>query len=223
MELPMSRESLMAALERLFSSETAPSYKVVLAAGRELHAADLDDFVRAFPLSPARGLLDAAVRLADLDSFAEKDRIRSDAEAHIPKLLAAWTANNLWRCDRSQFINFARAADAELEARTPPAPRPPGQEGPPPASRPLWDRARRVLSLNGQGLYRYRRTAGLQWAMLDAFEAAGWPESIPRPHGLSAHRTKNAVDALNRNLEASRMRFHRADGGRTLVWGLSRV
>jgi hypothetical protein len=54
---------------------------------------------------------------------------------------------------------------------------------PPDTARPLprWDSAKRELRYGEILCWGYTRAAGNQMCVLDAFEKAGWPESIPNP------------------------------------------
>ncbi len=91
-------------------------------------------------------------------------------------------------------------------------------------SRPRWDRATRQLSLDDAALRLYRREARAQFAILDAFQSAGWPPSIPCPSEVLG--TKDAVDGLNDGLADTRLRFQprrQNDGPDSIGWRLTPV
>jgi hypothetical protein len=89
------------------------------------------------------------------------------------------------------------------------------------ALRPRWVRGERTLFLGDQKLHKYRREAPRQFPVLDAFERAGWPESIPIPAGIVG--VKDTVESLNTGLEASRVQFHRLSGDTRIGWSLTSV
>src|SRR5262245_37011934 len=111
------------------------------------------------------------------------------------------------RCRRDSH-HALDALRRRLEELFGPADLPP----PTPELKPSWNRSCRQLKLGGDVIYEYKRLAPTQFPLLDAFEKAGWPaEGIGRPRELDGEKVKNAVDALNEALLASRLRFHHAE------------
>jgi hypothetical protein len=101
---------------------------------------------------------------------------------------------------------------------------PPADTPPPAATIPAWNRASRTLRLGDQVLYQYSRRAPKQFMLLDAFQAAGWPQQgIDRPPGLSPSQAKDTVEALNEHVQVSRLRFERGMDDRRIRWSLSPV
>jgi hypothetical protein len=157
--------------------------------------------------------------------------VKGDAKA-----LAAWVeevAAQAWAADRRLFEATCRAAREEWERRRERVFASAGRalelamgaaEGaaadtqldrPVPAS-PHWDRARRCLRLNGEPVRDFPRVAPAQFAVLDALQAADWP-----PKGVvvkSPHSVKDAVEALNEAVAASRLRFGRGPEGDRVSW-----
>jgi hypothetical protein len=86
------------------------------------------------------------------------------------------------------------------------------------ARTPVWDRASRRLCLGSEVLRTFPREAPAQFAVLDVLQAAGWPlegAMVPLRCGISL---KDAVEALNEALAASRLRIGRGDGDRRVTW-----
>lgn len=94
------------------------------------------------------------------------------------------------------------------------------------ASHPNWDAQRRVLSLAGAIVKRFKWVAENQETVLAAFEEETWPPRIDDP--LSPHidqdpkrRLSDTIKCLNRNQHQRLIRF-RGDGtGEGVVWELA--
>jgi hypothetical protein len=73
---------------------------------------------------------------------------------------------------------------------------------------PRWDRKTRELRY-GETLCRgYAREAANQFAVLDAFEAAGWPRAIDSPFPGNESRLRETIRGLNEDLlKESPIRF----------------
>lgn len=84
----------------------------------------------------------------------------------------------------------------------------------------VWDRGTGELTLNGQVIRRVAavRSARNIVAILDAFEAAGWPRYVRFPGSVrgGVDRQGQAVKSLNRELCA--IRFERDGTGEGIVW-----
>jgi hypothetical protein len=103
------------------------------------------------------------------------------------------------------LLTDAPPARGRRPARRRPARRPAAQP------RPRWRRHRDgwQLCLGEEVQHTFRRNAPRQFVLLNALEAAGWPEAgIGLPHGLNYSQAKNATDALNRALANGRLRLH---------------
>jgi hypothetical protein len=91
------------------------------------------------------------------------------------------------------------------------------------AERPRWEAPARELSWKGRVIKQLRHIAGNQSALLEAFEAAGWPRRIENPLPHLAKRNakkcrKETIKSLNLGLAAGTIRF-RADGtGGGICW-----
>jgi hypothetical protein len=90
---------------------------------------------------------------------------------------------------------------------------------------PAWDAQRRELRMNGRVIKRFRWSAKNQERILATFEEEGWLYRIddpipPQSNADQKQRLRDAVRALNKNHEASLIRF-RGDGtGQGVVWEL---
>jgi hypothetical protein len=84
--------------------------------------------------------------------------------------------------------------------------------------RPSWQRATGELRFNGS-LVRvvriFSRPSNIQ-LILDAFEDAGWPDTIPNPLGNDQQRLHQALRSLNRN--RPRIRFRALSGAQYITW-----
>ncbi|HEX5271456.1 MAG TPA: hypothetical protein VFW33_13260 [Gemmataceae bacterium] len=112
----------------------------------------------------------------------------------------------------------AAATDDATAAESPPP------LAPPPPTAPRWNKTSRQLCLGGDVLTKYRRHAGSQFIVLDAFEAAGWPESIRTPKG--DYSAKDTVDELKKRLSDTRLQMGMGedeDGNQVIRWWLTAV
>jgi hypothetical protein len=87
--------------------------------------------------------------------------------------------------------------------------------------RPRWDRQRRQVWLGDDLLCTYVRHAPAQFALLDALQQAGWSQTIAAPR--TRHSIKDAVEALNNRLEATRLRIQRLESDTRIEWRLTPV
>jgi hypothetical protein len=83
---------------------------------------------------------------------------------------------------------------------------------------PRWDDDNRTLYLGDKPIKVYgRHPAENQTALLNAFQAQGWPTTIPTPF-QGARKLNSTIAALNSSLRATRLRF-RGDGtGEGVRW-----
>jgi hypothetical protein len=88
----------------------------------------------------------------------------------------------------------------------------------PPSAKPHWEETCRQLFLGDKMLRTYRRHAGSQFIVLAAFEAAGWPLSIPNP--LGRRSVKDTLAGLNNGLLDTRLRFQRGGEDTAIRWML---
>ena len=89
-------------------------------------------------------------------------------------------------------------------------------------AKPRWNADQRELWWAGRLLKSYRHVAFNQWAVLAAFEAAGWPRRIEDPlrHEIKKHaksRRRETIRSLNRELRRTPLRF-RSDGMGGIRW-----
>jgi hypothetical protein len=121
----------------------------------------------------------------------------------------------------SEPLHTAPEANAQAPTGAGPPREAPPADGDLLAERPRWDGARRQLWWGTTLLRTYTRHAPAQFAVLDAFERAGWPTSIPNP--LTHFRPKDAVDSLNGGLTATRLRFQigQSEGQTCIRWSLT--
>ncbi len=87
--------------------------------------------------------------------------------------------------------------------------------------KPQWDSQRRQLRWAGKVVKEYGREAPGQMAVLDRFQAAGWPPRIDVedlvPAGASAKEwVRDTVTNLNRNLQG--IRFHADGANHRIAW-----
>ena len=96
--------------------------------------------------------------------------------------------------------------------------------GGPKPDTPHWDADRRVLSFRGTVLRIYKnRPAQNQTAILDALEAAGWPDRIENPlpdipKNFTDPRLNHTVRDLNKSMEPQLIRFGQDGTGRGVLW-----
>jgi hypothetical protein len=88
---------------------------------------------------------------------------------------------------------------------------------------PRYDASRRALSWCDVVVKRLKRDAPSQEAVLEAFEAVGWPQRIDDPleevYGLDAkERLRETVKSLNRGLTQGTIRFHADGTGSGMCW-----
>jgi hypothetical protein len=122
-----------------------------------------------------------------------------------------------------RYDNYGQVAATALmvlKECCPPSPAPPGVGRSSQGQRIRWNKADRTLWIDGEAARTYGRHAPKQFAVLDAFEAAGWPLSIPKP--LKYSSLKDAIDELNHGLASSKFRFYRRDDG-SVEWGFTPV
>jgi hypothetical protein len=88
---------------------------------------------------------------------------------------------------------------------------------------PDWNGDAAVLRWQARVIKRYRNAALTQWAVLSAFQAAGWPEYIGNPltngtGGNGKRRLQDTVKNLNRGLAKTPVRFRMAGGAMGVRW-----
>jgi hypothetical protein len=94
---------------------------------------------------------------------------------------------------------------------------------PPASPRVRWDATTRQLFFDDEELKTYGRRAPAQFAVLDAFEEAGWPPSIKVKSSV-VFSVKDTVESLNKILlPISCLRFERGPGDATIRWHLTPV
>jgi hypothetical protein len=91
---------------------------------------------------------------------------------------------------------------------------------------PIWDAARRRLSLAGRVVKQFRQPAVSQERILDAFQEDGWPPRIddPLPPNGSTQtpqdRLHDAIKALNAHQLEAHIHFYRDGTGHGVGWEL---
>lgn len=88
---------------------------------------------------------------------------------------------------------------------------------------PVWDAARRVLSLDEHLIKHFRHHATNQETILSTFQEEGWPERIddplvPSPSILSKRRLHDAIKSLNRKQVNPLIHFHGDGTGEGIAW-----
>jgi hypothetical protein len=94
---------------------------------------------------------------------------------------------------------------------------------PAPGEKPHWDRAGRALWFAGAVVLRFRRSAGNQERLLDAFEEQGWPPEIDDPlprlrRVKPGERLRDTVKHLNAHLGGEPLHFRVDTEGRAVFW-----
>lgn len=120
----------------------------------------------------------------------------------------------LWLCEQTKALSAARIRSLRRELGLPAK----EDRAPSPKVVPSWNKDRGELSLDGNVIRRVRRGVGHRIvAILDAFEAGGWPDRIPTPLTLKDdQQMREAVYSLNDRLQAIHFR---GDGtGEGIVW-----
>ena len=86
--------------------------------------------------------------------------------------------------------------------------------------KPHWNAGTRELTLGGKLVKRFRQQAENQIAILDAFQKAGWPASIPDPlpadPDVEGDHLHDTIQGLNRNQKEAHIIFG-GDGTRGRV------
>ena len=90
-----------------------------------------------------------------------------------------------------------------------------------PDPKPHWDAEIGELRFNGKLCKRFRQKAPNQRAMLDAFEAKGWPDRIINP--LTSDKPENLPDQLRETVRGLRdsckdIWFGLDGAGRGVIW-----
>jgi hypothetical protein len=87
-------------------------------------------------------------------------------------------------------------------------------------ARPRWDG--RSLFYCGEVIKQFTRTAPEQFPVLDAFQKAGWRQSIkgplPRPGKARQEHLRQTVANLNRRLKPGSIRFEVTPDGQGVCW-----
>jgi len=83
--------------------------------------------------------------------------------------------------------------------------------------KPVWDEGRQTLSWKGRVVKRYGRPAKNQIDILEAFQKAGWPFTIPDPFRDHA-KLKQTVKDLNRALRWEYIQFRLDGTGEGVNW-----
>jgi transcriptional regulator with XRE-family HTH domain len=82
--------------------------------------------------------------------------------------------------------------------------------------KPRWDGVAQTLWFGEVLVRRYDRGKGNQVVLLQAFEQAGWPQTIPSP--LDRETLAQTVKDLNRTLKGAPIRFGRDGKGKLASW-----
>lgn len=88
----------------------------------------------------------------------------------------------------------------------------------PETPRPAWRQEVGQLLFGTELIRRVRvmKTPSNVQIILDAFEAAGWPKSIPNPLKLGSQELHEALRSLNEGMV--RIRFHSQQGAQVIYW-----
>ena len=91
------------------------------------------------------------------------------------------------------------------------------------AARPSWDLAKRELRWQGRLVKRWCHDAANQIAVLDAFEAEGWPPCIANPLAQgrardAKARRRDTIHSLNDRLAAGTIHFFAGGAGDGVRW-----
>jgi hypothetical protein len=124
MEQPDMSDRLRAAFNELISCQDPPSIDAVLALGKELANAHLDEFIyeaignESIARGILRGMLYAATRL-HLPGRTREERDRVNDRGHVRGKLVDIAANHRWPAIHSEVVKFSSRVYAEVAARTP--------------------------------------------------------------------------------------------------------
>jgi hypothetical protein len=94
---------------------------------------------------------------------------------------------------------------------------PPGE---PCSKRPLWDRAKKTLTVGNQQ-YKYVKTAKAQFAMLNLLEEKDWPLGGVRVPAACLFSIKDAIESLNSHTLPIGLSFQARDKQHIVDWTLS--
>jgi hypothetical protein len=94
--------------------------------------------------------------------------------------------------------------------------------------RPCWIASRRQLWLGSELVKQFARLAPHQSAILEAFQAAGWPTRIDNPLrqaptawlAVAKRRLRQTIDNLNRGMTPATIRFRGDGSGLGIRWEL---
>lgn len=97
----------------------------------------------------------------------------------------------------------------------------------PPGGVPRWDKSQGEFWWGGRLLKRYGRAAPVQWFILDAFEAAGWPGRVAIPAQADGvcpepERLPATVYHMNQVFSAFGLRFSMDGTGTGVRWSAAR-
>jgi hypothetical protein len=141
--------------------------------------------------------------------------LRERTLANLPAELrpADWLGaeKNSWVFSRTVYRLSGSIADGLLTL--------PKRTEPPQQLKPHWDRASGRLYYGGQQIRQVRMSKAENIvAVLDAFEAAGWPESIPDPSKHDQENLHYTIRSLNEGLRPALIRFRSDGSGRGFGW-----
>jgi hypothetical protein len=84
-----------------------------------------------------------------------------------------------------------------------------------PKENPVWNRGAKSLRYRGRLCRQFDRSAPAQFAVLDAFEKAGWPDVINVPRRMS----RQTIHDINKHMiRGSRVRFGFSEMTKSITW-----
>jgi hypothetical protein len=139
-------------------------------------------------------------------------RVQESSHRYGPKLPDGM---NIAELPIGVFTASAYAAEQLAQEAEPPRP---AQEAEPPHPVPNWDGLRYRLEYRGVTCLEGSRKAPGQDAILEGFQAAGWPGTIPSPFPVEK-QTRDTVDHLNKRLKPdATLRFSPGPGAKVVGW-----
>lgn len=182
-----------------------------------IHLADREEPLRPRPWEPPTEFRRDQRRIVDYDLFHGRPvwgRSASQPDKNGGRRLHPWWAvrltNVFWESALAVRHAIENCGRAPVEPPSPPEP-----------VLPRWDARAKELWLGDAKIVSYSRHAPAQFSILEAFQKAGWSQTVEAPRRLTS--LKDAVDALNEKVANTRLRFYRREYDKVLEWRLLTV
>lgn len=194
---------------------TAPRAGKAVQAVELLH--DIANLERAQTVAPMEALYDRVLaRLAELEGYAARVAPADDsqgADAQLPQY-----GGDPGKCRNPRNDGLSQPAVPLTSEGTDKEDSVCSQGDKCSPNLPRWDRNARTLYLGGVPIREFNREASNQFAILDGFQTAGWPQEIKKPLAIGPEQMKSAIGQLNSNIDG--IVFAKSGGSRnpSITW-----